>query len=65
MVINSKGFLNRFQVVKIPSVKEIYGRLGASAPVTSVPDGTPLMYERKNDVIDEVNRKASQASDPE
>lgn len=61
MVPKAEAFLNRLSVVKLPTPRDLFSRFGNQSPRTIVvEDGTPLLAQRKNDLVDEINREAEE-----
>lgn len=62
MIPKSEGFLNRLSVVKLPHPRDLFSRFGnANLRSVHVEDGTPLLALRKNDLVDQINKEASEA----
>lgn len=63
MIPKAESFLNRISIVKLPNARDLFSRFGnANSVGVHVEDGTPILALRKNDLCDEVERKAAEAS---
>lgn len=69
MIPTSKGFLNRFKMVKIPSVREMFVRTGnVPAPINQVDlEKLGTLAPRKNDLVEQIEEYADQVpvNDPD
>lgn len=64
MTPTKEGFLNRMTPVQLPNARDLFSRFGRSTSVgVKVEDNTSYLNPRKNDVIDEVERLASNAEE--
>lgn len=60
-MIPHKSFLNKFQNVHCPTVRDLFGRAGNIVPPPTTSDGSQSVIEpRKNDVLDDINRLADE-----
>lgn len=61
MVPKAEAFLNRLSIVKLPTPRDLFSRFGNQIPRNVVvEDGTPLLAQRKNDLVDSVNKEAEE-----
>lgn len=60
-MIPHKTFLNKFQNVHCPTVRDLFARAGNRVAPPTISDGSqPVIEPRKNDIINDINEYADQ-----
>lgn len=60
-MIPHKSFLNKFQIVHCPTVRDLFVRAGnVVAPPTTTDGSQSVIEPRKNDIMNDINELADQ-----